>query len=417
MSRSLIVQILKSRSLFTKNEAIVQRASTISRSSAIVPRMPPTDATLAETAESITIVDGGDSVLVTRGGRSRRIPVRWLRLLCSDAESGASVSGQRSFNSVDLPSIVKVRSAVHDEEQQCWRLRFEGETTDVITEIDHLLAPVTNEDLDGSEPSPFSSADPQVRGIDYETLEAPTALRSFLETLFRRGYARIRNVPSRPGEITRVARLLGLRGELAGADLFEEVAEGPGPRGKASHDDAPHTDEPYRDPLPGYLLQHCLEASGSGGETFVIDGMSAAATLAAEEPLAAVELTRWPVVFRYQDAKVDHQQALTLLETAADGSLRRITFNDRAVRDFRCPDDRLPICASAYDSLARILQREGLQHRFRMQPGDLLITNNLRVLHGRHPLAAGGTRRLACCYLETGDLLSTWRRARSGAID
>ena len=380
--------------------------------------MPVSEAAIGESMESLVIVDGGEAVLVTRDENTRRIPVRWLRGFCAEPGSDPFRNGQRARNSLELPSVVKIRTVAHDEEADCWRVRFEGETADVVVDIDQLLPLKAEEQLHGPDPSPFSSADPTVRGTDYEDLEAPTALRSFLETLYRRGYARIRNVPNRPAELSRVAGLLGAQGQLAASDLFEEVVTPASEHAReASRDDAPHTDQPYRDPIPGYLLQHCLESTGNGGETFVIDGMSAAATLVAEEPLAAVELTRWPALFRYRDGKVDQEKAVTILETGPDGSLQRISFNDRALVDFRCSSDRLEGCVNAYDSLARILQREGLQHRFRMQPGDVLIVNNRRVLHGRNPIGPNGSIRLACCYLESGDLSSTWRRVRSGAID
>ena len=141
------------------------------------------------------------------------------------------------------------------------------------------------------------------------------------------------------------------------------------------------------------------------------------ATLAAEEPFAAVELARWPMLFARVDAQVDQLRAVPLLETAADGSLQRITFNDRIARDFMCPDDRLPICAGAYDTLARIVQREGFQNSFRVKSGDLLILDNERVLHGHRPVTGPSPLRFACGYLDRGDLMSTWRRALAGLLD
>ena len=384
----------------------------------MVPQMSTTHVTAPDQTESITVIDGGAAVAVSRGDVSRRIPARWLRLLVSGPGMVHPSSGQRLFDSVSLPSEFKVRSAVCNEESGHWEIRFEGETTDLDVEFDRLLAASASDALAGPERTPFSSADPPLRAVDYEMLEAPAALRSFFDTLLRRGYARVRDVPCSMGELERFTRRLRLEQGLLAPGAFEEILRaGDEPAADSSRDSAPHTDEPFRNHVPAFHVQLCLEGTGQGGESIVSDGMSIAATLAIEEPFAAVELARWPMLFAYADPSLDLRRAVPLLETAADGSLQRITFNDRAAVDFVCPDDRLPVCASAYDTLARIVQREGLQNRFRVQPGDLLIVDNERILHGHLPVTGTASRRFACGYLDRGDLMSTWRRARSGALD
>ena len=50
------------------------------------------------------------------------------------------------------------------------------------------------------------------------------------------------------------------------------------------------------------------------------------------------------------------------------------------------------------------------------EPGDLVIIDNFRVLHGRSQ-HAGGERRLLCGSLARSSVFSTWRRARSGNLD
>ncbi len=66
-----------------------------------------------------------------------------------------------------------------------------------------------------------------------------------------------------------------------------------------------HTDNPSRDPAPGLQLLHCLEASGSGGESLVVDGFLAAERLRAEAPDRFVLLARFEVPFRFTDRDAD----------------------------------------------------------------------------------------------------------------
>ena len=345
--------------------------------------MVPAQVTSAEQAESITVVDGGEFVVVQRGESSRRIPARWLRLLADGASDIDPATGHRLFDSISLPSEFKVRSALLDESTGHWDIRFEGETTGIACDFDRLLGVLATDEINGPERTAFSSADSPLRAVDYDMLEAPAALRSFLDTLLRRGYARVREVPNRKDELVRFARRLRLEQGLIQPGTFEQVRMSETSPGDASHGSSLHTDEPYRDPVPGFHVQLCLEGTGSGGETVVADGLSIADTLAAEEPFAAVELARWPMLFGRTGPDIDQRRAVPLLETAPDGSLLRITFNDRAARDFLCPDDRLPICASAYDSLARIVQREGFQNAFRVKAGDLLIIDIRKLFHNK----------------------------------
>lgn len=379
----------------------------------IVNPMSTSHAAPAEQLESITVVEGGAAVVIEGSGTTRRLPARWLRLLSDGATEVDPVSGHRRFDSFAIPAECKVRSADLDEATGSWLIRFEGEVADLPFDLGRLLGATSPEELAGPERMPFSSADAPVRGVDLETLESPAALRSFLDTLLRRGYARIRDVPARASALEAVCRQLRLTRGLLAPGAREEPREGPG---ASAHGPTLHTDDPFLDPVPGFTLRLCLEpVSASGDEAMVADGLSIADTLAAEEPIAAVELARWPMLFACGGADIDHRRAVPILETATDGSLLRITWNDRVARDFMCPDERLPMCSDAYHSLARIIQREGFRNTFRMKAGDLVIIDNQRVLHGRPGGAEPGA--FACGHLDRGDLLGVWRLARSGRLD
>ena len=64
----------------------------------------------------------------------------------------------------------------------------------------------------------------------------------------------------------------------------------------------PHTDNPYRDPVPTLQLLHCLANAADGGESGLLDGFRAAALLRSEDPAAFACLTGTPVTFGYSDA-------------------------------------------------------------------------------------------------------------------
>ena len=65
---------------------------------------------------------------------------------------------------------------------------------------------------------------------------------------------------------------------------------------------APHTDNPYRDPVPTVQLLHCLASAVGGGDSGLVDGFMAAALLRAAGPGRVRDPTRTPVTFAYADA-------------------------------------------------------------------------------------------------------------------
>ena len=61
----------------------------------------------------------------------------------------------------------------------------------------------------------------------------------------------------------------------------------------------------------------------------------------------------------------------------------------------------------AYFELLGLLAAPDAQVVFRLEPGDVIVFDNLRVLHGRLGFSSGGERRLQGCYADRDSLLST----------
>src|SRR5262249_2788935 len=112
----------------------------------------------------------------------------------------------------------------------------------------------------------------------------------------------LHEVPGEPGAVLAVARSLGYVRETNYGRLFDVRAE-PAAANLAYTrlPIAPHTDNPYRDPVPTIQLLHCLHAAAGGDSTFT-DGFRAAAVLRGQNPAAFTCLTTTPVTFAYSDA-------------------------------------------------------------------------------------------------------------------
>ncbi|MFQ5970973.1 MAG: TauD/TfdA family dioxygenase [Alphaproteobacteria bacterium] len=236
----------------------------------------------------------------------------------------------------------------------------------------------------------------------------PRALARWLRALAAYGFAMLENVPLVPEEVTRVAELFGFVRETNYGRFFDvrSVAR-PINLAYTGMGLPVHTDNPYRDPVPGLQLVHCLEADADGGESVVTDGFHVAEVLKREAPGAFELLTRHAVPFRFHDAGTDLEARAPLIALDDLGRVTAVRYNNRSAAPFDVPAEVMPDFYAAYRRFAEILQRPALEVGFRMGPGDLFAVDNRRVLHGRKAFAATGRRHLQACYADWDGLLST----------
>ena len=258
---------------------------------------------------------------------------------------------------------------------------------------------------------------PSASWADYQR-DPATRLRA-LEAVGRLGFALLRGVPVHEGQVAEVAETFGFVRETNYGRIFEvRVEENPNNLAFTGERITPHTDNPYRDPVPTLQLLHCLVNSAEGGESGLVDGFRAAALLREEDPDAFDVLTRTPVPFGFADSTTRLSAHRPIIGTDPQGRIREIRFNNRSSGTLRLPADRIEAFYAAYRAFAEILLRPGLQLDFRLAPGDCLVFDNTRLLHARTAFASNGGRHLQGCYADLDGLFSTvavLRRDQGGA--
>ncbi len=223
------------------------------------------------------------------------------------------------------------------------------------------------------------------------------------------GFALLTGVPAEPGMVCRVAELFGHVRETNYGRLFDVVArEAPDNLAFSGLGLGLHTDNPYREPVPGLQLLHCLESEAEGGESLVCDGFAVAERLRREAPDDFALLARCPVPFRYVAEGVDLRAARPLIQTDPEGAVVGVCYNNRSAAPLDLPAEVVPAFYRAYRRFGRMLNDPSMVARFRLGPGDLFVVDNRRVLHGRKGFA-GGRRHLQGCYADMDGLLSTLR--------
>jgi gamma-butyrobetaine dioxygenase len=346
--------------------------------------------------------------------------VSWLRDNCGCPDCRDPHSGQKLFQIHELPADLAVaeRTEADGILEILWsdghRSRYPSAWLTAGAEPDDR----TEQAKRLWQAADFAHGLPEADWQAYR--EDPQERAAVLAAVQRSGFALLRGVPAADRQVLAVARSFGYVRETNYGELFDVRVE-PDPTNLAFTGAAiaPHTDNPYRDPVPTLQLLHCLENAAAGGDSGLVDGFRAAALLRAEAPEDFAVLTRIPVPFVFRDRGTELRAERPLIETDGLGRIRGVRFNNRSTDTLRLPAVDPDAFYAAYRRFAAITLRPELQLTFRLAPGDCLIFDNVRLLHARTAFAPDGRRHLQGCYADLDALGSTLAvlRRRAAALD
>lgn len=337
-------------------------------------------------------------------------PAIWLRDNCRCTDCRDPRNGQKLFGITDLPP----HPAVLD-------VRLEG--TDVIVDfepahrgvyplswLDAIERGTTDDGRTESGKVLWQAADLDDRLPTAEWrryLAEPAERLRVLQSVRQLGFALLQDVPTQPRTVLDVAATFGFVRTTNYGDLFDvRVEANPNNLAFTSSRITPHTDNPYRDPVPTIQLLHCLENAAVGGDSGLVDGFQAAALLRAEQPEAFAVLTRTPVPFQFADAGTVLHAERPMIDVDGRGRIREVRFNNRSIQPMLLPDEEMIAFYAAYRAFAELVDRPELRLDLRLQPGDCLVFDNVRLLHARTAYAESGARHLQGCYADLDSLYS-----------
>lgn len=208
-----------------------------------------------------------------------------------------------------------------------------------------------------------------------------------------------------------VARRIGMLRETNFGRTFE-VRSKAAPNNLAYTADALplHTDLTNQELPPGWQFLHCLVNAAEGGGSVFADGVAMAEDLRAADPEAFELLSTVSVPFRFHDAGCDirrRQHVITLDDT---GAVSEICYNAHLAAVFDMGPDVLQPYYRAYRAFMAMMRDPAYQLTLMLQPGEMAVFDNRRVLHGRAAFdPATGARHLHGCYVDRGEFDSRLR--------
>lgn len=248
-------------------------------------------------------------------------------------------------------------------------------------------------------------------------LTDPNARAAWLHDLYTIGATVLVDLPAETRWLEAAATAIGPIRETQFGRVFDVRIEPGTFVSNASTDIAlpVHTDLATRSRPPGLQLLQCMAASLEGGDSLLVDGFHLVDHIRRTEPALYRALVEVPFTFANRAPDSDHRHTGPTLELDHRGQPRVLRLSpwlrygvadhDRAAEGYRALRHILALAAEPTRTV-----------RFRLAPGEILCFDNVRMLHGRTALAAGGGERwLRGCYVDGDELTSHLRMARRRA--
>jgi len=371
-------------------------------------------------AARLRIGAANELVLERADGRSEPLHPLWLRERCRDAASMDLRTQQRLQDPSDFDLALRV-TALSQPAPGVFQVSFSDGHQASLQAADLLEeAALADNSHDCPAPRLWDGSLKDLPRARWRTDPGDAELMSWLESFLSFGFIIFEGVPSEPGTVLEVGARFGFTRETNFGALFN-VRSTPDANDLAYTSVAldPHTDNPYRTPVPGIQLLHCLVNETRGGLSTLVDGFAVARALRAQEPEAFRILASTPVRFKYIDVDTELTASAPPIELDVTGELKAIHFSPRLDFVPLFPRAQLEAYYRARRLFDHRLRAPDFEIRFLLKSGDLVMFDNCRLLHGRTGFdPAQGLRHLQGCYIDIDgprSLFRVLRRRRAGA--
>lgn len=353
---------------------------------------------------ALSLLNQGQQLHLTRTEGDVIFDALWLRERAPDADTLDALTGQRLIEAAELPLNLSITDATL--ESGALKLVFSDDhharfpLTALMTEA---TAHEVRDDLTLWTSESWAASHDIIPSTDFATaLDDDDALLDMLDQLSRFGFVRVSGVPgTEDGMKALIHRIGPVRQTNWGGIADVKSVANAYDLTMTQRGLEPHTDNPYRDPIPGYIWLHCLCNAASGGDSRLVDGFNAAEQLRCQDPEAFACLTEVTPGFRYHDATTRLESEGPLIELDSRGCVKRVRFSNRTERVPALASETLRRYYAARQAFYRLITSDALTLHLKLEPGQMLIMDNYRLFHGRSAFQLeGGTRHMRQGYVD-----------------
>ena len=343
-----------------------------------------------------------NKVFFKNGSEKKEIHPFWLRERVNGEEYLDKGTQQRLFDPTFLNNDISINKANISE--NFLEINFNDGVNSKL-EIEKITSEFSKEDvvIKSIEKQKWDSSLKNIKNFKFqENFYDSREMYELLVSFYKYGFVIIKDVPSTKNYIVEFANSIGSVRRTNFGEYFD-VKSKPDPNDLAytSLALAPHTDNPYRNPVPCIQLLHCIESKVTGGLSTLVDGFTVTEDLKKENPDFYKILTEVKVRFRFIDKEVILETICPLIELDENNSFKQVRFSPRLDYVPILDKEKLDLYYQARTKLSEMYNSEKYRIEFKLKPKDLMMMDNHRLLHGRTSYETKeGERYLQGCYID-----------------
>ena len=346
-------------------------------------------------------LEKNNKIFVFLGSEKKELHPIWLRERVSEKEHLDANTEQRLFDPSFLKNIT-IKDVKIDNDLLNLEFSDGVKSKFDIKKIEKEFS--SDEELERlMQPTLWNSDLKNIKNFKYNDnfLESGEMLE-LLKSFYKNGFIIISNVPTKDNFIVNFANSIGSIRRTNFGEYFN-VKSKPNPNDLAytSLPLAPHTDNPYRNPVPCIQILHCIENEVTGGLSTLVDGYTVTEQLKKNFPNYYDILTKIKVRFQFIDQNVVLENWAEMIQLDEFGEFKQVRFSPRLDFVPLMDKEKLELYYSARKKISELYNSDDYRIEFKLQPGDLLMMDNYRLLHGRTTYDANeGNRFLQGCYID-----------------
>lgn len=216
------------------------------------------------------------------------------------------------------------------------------------------------------------------------------------------GIVRIDNLGTDPACTEQLANLVGPIHETTVYGRIYDVRAEPVAKlgAKTGMAQAPHIDDAFYYSPPGIDIFHCLVNTDVGGMSTYVDGFAIAESLRTDEPDAFEALTCLPVTHvRRHPGEINLRSRSPLIRLDEFGRPSGIRYFDRALGPLDVPPDDVDRLYNAIRAFSDRMLSPEFTAAIRVEPGQGVLIDNHRVMHGRTEFDPASGRHIRLCHV------------------
>ena len=342
-----------------------------------------------------------NKVYFNNGSVKKEIHPFWLRERVDGEEFLDKGTQQRLFDPTSLSNEVSIKKV--NISNEFLEIDFNDGVNSILN-INKLALEFSNEDAVKSIPKiKWDSTLENIKNFEYqEHFFESKEMYDLLVSFYKYGFVVIKSIPTTDNFIVNFANSIGSVRRTNFGEYFDvKSKQDPNDLAYTSLALSPHTDNPYRNPVPCIQLLHCIKSEVSGGLSTLVDGFTVTEDLKNENPEFYKILSEVKVRFKFIDKSVVLEDWSELIKLNNDKTFKQVRFSPRLDYVPIMEKDKLDLYYQARKKLSEMYNSDKYRIEFKLEPKDLMMMDNYRLLHGRTAYETKeGDRFLQGCYID-----------------